>query len=123
MAVASIETSSGWLTTDRQVRALRKRQLIASYKRRERLGAYWGIATDIEGYRDDALVDPLPCDAVATRELADIKTMLRPVPKRDRFRLINWGYVVCDAAIRTHVDRSIPRPADIPHPKYPLVSA
>ena len=115
-----LQSKRAWLTTDRQVRALRKRQLIAAYKRRERLGTYWGIATDIEGYRDDDLADPLPCDTRATTELANIKTMLRPISKRDRYRLINWGYVVCDAAIRTHVDRSIPRPADIPHPKYPL---
>ncbi|NND04328.1 MAG: patatin-like phospholipase family protein [Acidimicrobiia bacterium] len=115
-----LQSKRAWLTTDRQVRALRKRQLIAAYKRRERLGTYWGIATNIEGYEDDDLTDPLPCNAEATTELAEIKTMLRPISKRDRYRLINWGYVVCDAAIRTHLDRSIPRPAGIPHPKHPL---
>lgn len=118
----ALQSKRAWLTTDRQVRALRKRHLIASYRRRERLGTYWGIATKIKGYRDDGLAEPLPCDVSVTSELAAIKTMLRPIPKRDRYRLINWGYVVCDAAIRTHVDTSIARPGGIPHPKYPLLA-
>lgn len=115
-----LQSKRAWLTTDRQVRSLRKRQLIASYKRQERLGAYWGIATNIEGYREDDLEDPLPCDPKVTGELAEIRTALRPLAKKDRYRLINWGYAVADAAIRTHIDRSIPRPAGLPHSKHPL---
>lgn len=115
-----LQSKRAWLTTDRQVRSLRKRALIASYKRCERLGTYWGIATRIEGYIDSDLADPLPCSSEVTARLAAIKTMLRPIPKADRFRLINWGYVVCDAAIRTHIDPTIHRPDAVPHPKYPL---
>jgi NTE family protein len=32
-------------------------------------------------------------------------------------RLINWGYAVCDAAIRKHVDPAAPRPDGFPYPK------
>lgn len=115
-----LQSKRAWLTTDRQVRSLRKRALIASYKRIERLGTYWGIATNIEGYVDSDLEDPLPCAMAVTDELAQIQTVLRPLDKPARYRLINWGYAVSDAAIRTHVDPTISRPAGLPHPRHPL---
>lgn len=115
-----LQSKRAWLTTDRQVRSLRKRQLIAEYVRRERGGTYWGITTDIEAYVADGLHNPLPTHPEVTGKLASIATKLRPIGRGDRYRLINWGYAVCDAAIRTHVDQSIPRPTDIPHPKFPL---
>jgi NTE family protein len=30
--------------------------------------------------------------------------------------LINWGYAVCDAAMRTHVDPAIAAPKTFPYP-------
>jgi NTE family protein len=32
-------------------------------------------------------------------------------------RLVNWGYVVCDAALRTHVDPDLPAPRGFPYAK------
>jgi NTE family protein len=31
-------------------------------------------------------------------------------------RLINWGYAVCDAALRQHVDPGLSRPTGFPYP-------
>ena len=31
-------------------------------------------------------------------------------------RLINWGYAVCDAALRAYVDHDLPRPTGLPYP-------
>jgi len=31
-------------------------------------------------------------------------------------RLINWGYVMCDVALRVHVDASLPLPSGFPYP-------
>jgi NTE family protein len=31
-------------------------------------------------------------------------------------QLINWGYAVCDAALRKHVSGAISRPAALPYP-------
>jgi NTE family protein len=31
-------------------------------------------------------------------------------------RLINWGYAICDAALRRHVDPAVARPAGFPFP-------
>jgi NTE family protein len=30
--------------------------------------------------------------------------------------LVNWGYAVCDAALRAHVDPKIPSPKNFPYP-------
>jgi NTE family protein len=31
-------------------------------------------------------------------------------------RLINWGYAVCDAAMRRHVDPALPAGGEFPYP-------
>ena len=31
-------------------------------------------------------------------------------------RVINWGYAACDAALRKHVDTSLPAPGGFPYP-------
>jgi NTE family protein len=103
---------------DNQVRGLRKRQLIASYTappndENHRAGAYWGIGTEITGYK---LPDPLPCPPEKTLLLAQVMTRLAPMDKLTQQRLINWGFAVCDAAMRTYVDTALKRPADFPYP-------
>jgi NTE family protein len=99
---------------DNQVRSLRKRDLIAAYQDASALeGAYWGIRSGIADY---GLTDALPCPVDRTLELARIPTRLaRMTPQRQR-RLVNWGYAVCDAAMRRWVDPSILRPGRFPYP-------
>lgn len=97
---------------DNQVRSLRKRQLIDSYKRSERKGAYWGIRTNIADYQ---LADPLPCPFDRTMELASVATRLKRLDKTTQERLINWGYAVCDAAMRKHVDVTLAK-GQFPYP-------
>ena len=43
-------------------------------------------------------------------------TRLAKMPPILQMRLINWGFAVCDAALRTHVDPAPARPADFPYP-------
>jgi len=97
---------------DNQVRSLRKRQLISAYKAGLRKGCYWGIATDIAHYN---LPDALPCPAEKTMQLATVPTRLQDMPDNIQERLINWGYAVCDAALRCHVDPALPPPAEFPY--------
>ncbi|WP_246509904.1 hypothetical protein [Bradyrhizobium glycinis] len=59
---------------DNQVRSLRKRQVIESFKSGTRKGAYWGIRTDIADY---ALADALPCPFERTLQLAAVPTRLK----------------------------------------------
>lgn len=88
-----------------QVGSLRKRALIASFIAGQRKGGYWGITTDINHYR---LANALPCPIEKTTELAHVPTRLTALPASLQERLINWGYAVCDATLRKHVDPEIP---------------
>ena len=77
-----------------------------------RKGAYWGIRTDIADYR---LPDALPCPLEATTALANFPTRLKAVDDRMQERLINWGYAVCDSAMRRHVASAPTAPARFPY--------
>jgi NTE family protein len=98
---------------DNQVRALRKRQVIDSYESGARQGAYWGIRTNIVNYQ---LADALNCPFDRTMALAETPTRLKRLDDTLQERLINWGYAVCDAALRKHVDSQLNKPAGFPYP-------
>ena len=99
---------------DNQVRSLRKRQIIAAFKNEKdpHDGAYWGIRTNISNYK---LEDALPCPVKQTLDLADTPTRLKRLPAERQERLINWGYAVCDAALRRHFDRKLKPPVGFPY--------
>ncbi|MCG6203189.1 patatin-like phospholipase family protein [Rhodopseudomonas sp. HC1] len=99
---------------DNQVRALRKRQVIDSFEAKIRAGTYWGIRTNIADYGlgQHALV----CPHDRTMKLADIATRLSAIDDLTQDRLINWGYAVCDAALRRWVDPKLTKPTDFPYP-------
>jgi NTE family protein len=99
---------------DNQVRSLRKRQLINAFVAGEREGAYWGIRTDISRF---GLADAMDCPFPKTIRLANVKTRLKRLDKELQQRLINWGYAVCDAAMRKHVQPELPAPASFPYPE------
>jgi NTE family protein len=104
---------------DNQVGSLRKRQVIAAYQLPHdegptwRDGTYWGVRTDI---RDYELADPLPCPHAATLKLAEEPTRLAALSNATQERLINWGYAVCDAAMRRWVVPGAARPPAFPYP-------
>ena len=98
---------------DNQVRSLRKRQVVDSYKKKERKGTYWGIRTDISDYH---LANALPCPFKQTLRLADTPTRLKGLGRLEKERLINWGFAVTDAAMRRHVDPALPTPVGFPYP-------
>jgi len=102
---------------DNQVRARRKIQLINSFKSEglpyHRHGAYWGIGTDIGKFD---LPDALPCPIERTTQLAQVPTRLAAIDKTTQERLINWGYAVCDGAIRRHWQPNLTRPDRFPYP-------
>jgi NTE family protein len=124
-------------TEDNQVRALRKRGLIERYQLYQgltaagidpwktadaaalaRRGTYWGITTHADDYKFPDGRRPesiLKCPAELTEPLARISTRLARMKDKDQEHLINWGYAVCDYAIRTHVDTSIKPAKDWPY--------
>lgn len=97
-----------------QVSSVRKRQVIASFEDGGRTGAYWGIASNIGKYQ---LPDALPAPPDRTRLLAQTATRLKRLSNDHQERLINWGYAVCDAAIRKHYpDAGAQKPDGYPYP-------
>jgi NTE family protein len=92
---------------DSQVRALRKRQVIEAFKAGTKSGMYVGIRSHIDDY---PVADPLPADTVITMGLAEIPTRLDAIDKDLQEQLINWGYVICDAGLRSHLGHQ-----DLPH--------
>ncbi|HST70276.1 MAG TPA: patatin-like phospholipase family protein [Solirubrobacterales bacterium] len=90
---------------DNQVRSLRKRQAIAGYKatqgsKEHREGTYWGIRGHVADYE---LGSSLPAPPKETRKLAEVPTRLAKLDDATQERLINWGYAICDTAMRRWV--------------------
>jgi NTE family protein len=96
-----------------QVASVRTRQVIASFIDEERTGAYWGVRSNIASY---GLPDTLPCPFDRTTELAATATRLCAFSGELQERLINWGYAVCDAAVRKHWLPANNPPAAFPYP-------
>ena len=102
---------------DGQVRALRKRQLIGAFKDGTRDGAYWGMRTDPADY---GVAMALPCPREACIELAETPTRLKRMPLALQERLVNWGFAITDAAIRTHVKVDLAAATRFPFPDAAL---
>lgn len=100
---------------DNQVRSLRKRLIIQSFidQNDEHDGTYWGIRSHVNDY---PIQDRLPCPEDRTLELAETPTRLKRLEPVHQNRLINWGYAVCDAAIRSHYKPTPSRPVGFPYP-------
>ena len=96
---------------DNQVGSLRKRWVIGSFEAKLRKGTYWGIRSHIKDY---VTPDSLPCDDAHTLELANTPTRLKAMGESLQQRLVNWGYAICDAAIRKHIDPGIAKPQGFP---------
>jgi NTE family protein len=113
--------SSEWLAhtyrvlniINNQVGSLRKRAVVASYQMGLRKGTYWGMRTNIVDYQ---LPSALPCPYNQTLALANTPTRLKRLAPALQERIINWGYAVCDAGIRRHVDPTSPVPGGFPYP-------
>lgn len=102
---------------DNQVRSLRKRQVLAGFKAKPdsaeyRQGTYWSIRGDASEY---PVSTRLPCPHEATSRLAAVPTRLKRLDDDVQERLINWGYAICDTAIRSYVDRALPM-GSFPYP-------
>lgn len=90
---------------DNQVRSLRKRHLIDAYHRGDHTGTYWGVRTNFADYHLPS--DPLGCLHRDPSPLAAIPTRLEKMPRDLQNRLMNWGYAVCDAALRAHISAEL----------------
>jgi NTE family protein len=113
---------------DNQVRSLRKRMTFdgtcypekeCHYRNREECAktvAYWSTRTILES-------DQLKCTPHMTdltpefqKELSKVETRLKSLDDNIQEGLINWGYISCDAILRTYYDEDLPIPESIPYP-------
>jgi NTE family protein len=88
-------------TIDNQVRSLRKQQVIEGYRSGLRTGTYWSIRSHMADYPAPSELELEQSD---TDALAGYPTRLAKIEPEMRNRLVNWGYAICDAAMRSHVD-------------------
>jgi NTE family protein len=100
-----------------QTRALRKRWLIDQFEHHRRGGAYWGVTTKIGDYEAG---DPLVQDSTVTNTLDDVPTRLAAFEPLLQGRLINWGYALCDAALRTKAGLNVAPATGLPCPQSSL---
>jgi NTE family protein len=104
------------IATD-QARGLRARYLIELAKLRNQKAVYWGIDTRIEKY---PAADQLRCDPARTDGLKDVRTRLNAFDLAEQETLINWGYALCDAAMRSFIEGAAGPPPKWPCPAHPL---
>lgn len=99
-----------------QTSNLRRRTAVGAFKdgKEGHNGTYWGIQTAITGY---TAPNCLPCPFDKTSAIAQIPTRLTALTSKEQDRIINWGYAVCDAAVRTYLKdfTSAPAPTDFPY--------
>lgn len=94
-------------TIDHQVRSLRLRQIMESYDPADkstppkRKGAFWSIRTPFSKYPDRPAGIDAPADR--TDELALVGTHMRGLDPTIAHRIVNWGYAISDAAIRSYM--------------------
>jgi NTE family protein len=88
---------------------LRARQIVALFNSGERKGCYWGIR---QCYPDGA---GLLCPPDRTEELAAVATRLKRMEDSMQERLINWGYAICDATLRTRFKQDLQPAARFPY--------
>ena len=100
-----------------QTRALRKRWLISEFDAGRKHGAYWGVGTQIGAY---AATTPLCADSAHSDALAHVPTRLKALDTGQQGRLINWGYALCDAALRTRAAVSVAAATTFPCPAWSL---
>lgn len=110
---------------DNQVRSLRKQQTIEGFDAPEdsdqcRRGTYWGIRSDIANF---TLPTSMEAPYRETLELAKVATRLARLEAATQELLVNWGYAICDTAMRKWVDPELPLPPRFPYPDHPLSRA
>jgi NTE family protein len=118
--------------TDNQVRALRRRDLIARFEeakqvtndstlnpdKQARMGAYWGIDTDPGNVNPPGAI---ACNPSVTHKLAQLGTRLSDLGDPASKQVINWGYAVADRSIRAKYAGPVNGTSPVlPYPEAPL---
>ena len=114
------EPSTNWVmqsarvleVIDHQLRQLRRRQVIDAFTTGQKRGAYWSIRSRTESYE---LPDALSLSVSRAEELSQVPTRYAALEAGTQERLINWGYAICDTAMRKHMP-DVRRLSSFPYP-------
>jgi len=96
-----------------QVHALRSRSIVEQYLTDERAGAFWSIATPPSRFD---IAPRFEISDEAGLAIAQIATRLKAMCADEQERLINFGYVQTDNAIRSYFRIGADRGAALPYP-------
>jgi NTE family protein len=103
----------------RQATAIRKRWLIAGFVKKVMVGTYMGIGTLVANYPKGGRAYP---DDVVTDYIATIRTDMDAFSRAEICVLQNQGYLVADAALRSHLDipevKITPAPVIVPYEEF-----
>lgn len=98
-------------------RALRRHAALEALRAGRRAGALWRTDADLASY-------PVPAafsvDSAWPAHLARLRTRLDRFSLAERCQLVNWGYLVADVAVRSHVVAGRP-PSSLPFPQLGFV--
>ena len=98
-----------------QTRALRIRALMADLTAGRKNGALWMISTDPTRYSTDS---PFVIAGGWPETLGRIRTRLNRFTEEEKKRLVNWGYIQADLAIRSYYRPELEAPDGLPFPEY-----
>jgi NTE family protein len=99
-----------------QASTIRKRWLMSSYVQGELTGAYWGIGSSPHSYDRST---PGYSPAVVDNSVSEVRTDLDAFSDAEQAILENHGYLLADAAIRTHAPALLPPGTPPPEPPHP----
>jgi NTE family protein len=94
-----------------QALAVRKRWLVASFENAVYQGSYWGIGTEIEGYKVHGTgYGRTALDGLVLERLRAVRTDFDAFTEDEQLVLMNHGWALADAALRTFMHGALPQP-------------
>ena len=98
-----------------QIRQLRVDQLMADIERGDKEGAFWALRTDPTEQADRT---PFPVSSGWVEYMCAMRTRLAAFTEEEQKRLVNWGYIQCDMAVRVAHPGEVAAPEDLPFPEF-----
>ena len=98
-----------------QTRALRRRDTLRQLQSGEKRGAWWAVGTRVQDY---PLISVFNIAKGWRSKLESTRTSLNSFSDEEKARLINWGYLQCDLAVRSYYLKEATRPSSLPFPEY-----
>ena len=103
------------LSTLEQTNALRRHYLMEQLLSEKKRGALWTIRTDPRRYTAE---NPFEISNGWHEKMARIRTRLNRFSKEEQCRIVNWGYIQSDLAIRSYFRKELTKPERLPFPQF-----